>query len=335
MDPSRLHEAVATWFNRHGRALPWRDPSVGAWGVLVSEVMLQQTPVARVLPVWREWMARWPAPADLAGASTAEVLRTWGRLGYPRRALRLQQAAGVIATEHDGVVPGTEEELRRLPGVGEYTAAAVVAFAYRGRAVVLDTNVRRVLARLVGGEALPAPSLTMAERARAVAVLPDAAAESARWNAAVMELGALVCTARAPACTGCPVADQCAWLAAGRPADRHAHRRRRQPWEGTDRQARGSLMAALRNSRAPVPAEDLARAWPHAEQRRRALRTLVADGLAEHSPAGYHLPGFTQRRDGAQPRDGAQGRDAGGALGPSRDPAASAGSGAVGSRCEQ
>ena len=290
MDPSRLHRGVFTWFERHGRALPWRGPNAGAWGVLVSEVMLQQTPVARVLPVWQEWMARWPSPAHLARASAADVLRAWGRLGYPRRALRLQQAAHLITTEYDGEVPDSVEALRELPGVGEYTAAAVAAFAYRRRTVVLDTNVRRVLQRLVVGEALPPPTLTRGERDRAAELLPPDPAQSARWNAAVMELGALVCTARAPACTGCPVASHCAWLAAGRPKDKYAHRRRRQSWEGTDRQARGRLLAALRAHEHPVPAEDLAPVWTDAEQRRRALATLVADGLAELSPAGYHLP---------------------------------------------
>lgn len=287
----RLHSEVVDWFNSHGRPLPWRDREVTPWGVLVSEVMLQQTPVARVLPVWDQWMSRWPAPADLARAPQAQVLRTWGRLGYPRRALRLQQAAVVIAAEHDGVVPRSTEALRSLPGVGEYTAAAVMAFAHGRRAVVLDTNVRRVLERMIGGNALPAPTLTVAERDRAAALLPAADAESARWNAALMELGALVCTARSPDCRRCPVADRCTWLGAGRPADTYAHRRRRQAWEGTDRQARGRLMAALRAQDRPLAPTQLDEIWPAGEQRRRALDSLVADGLAQRSPSGYHLPG--------------------------------------------
>lgn len=290
MDPHPTQEVLLDWFDRTGRDLPWRDPQVGAWGVLVSEVMLQQTPVARVLPRWLEWMSRWPAPADLAVAPRAEVLRVWDRLGYPRRALRLREAAAVITRRHDGEVPDSVEELRSLPGVGEYTAAAVLAFAHRRRAVVLDTNVRRVLERYAGGGALPAPGLTVAERARAAALLPEDEQTSARWNAALMELGALVCTARTPQCDRCPLAPGCAWRAAGHPPDAHAHRRRRQAWAGTDRQARGRLMAELRGLPGPVPEDHLEEVWPEPEQRRRALHGLLADGLAARSEAGYHLP---------------------------------------------
>ena len=120
--------------------------------MLVSEVMLQQTPVARVVPEWQAWMARWPTPAALADAEPGEVVRQWGRLGYPRRALNLHAAASAIVARHDGRVPEEESALRALPGVGEYTAAAVRAFAFGRRSVVLDTNVRRVLARAVGGQ---------------------------------------------------------------------------------------------------------------------------------------------------------------------------------------
>ena len=278
---------VLTWYAEVGRPLPWRAPDRTAWGVLVSEVMLQQTPVARVTPRWHEWLERWPTPADLAAAPTADVLRAWDRLGYPRRALRLQQAAVEIVARHGGRVPTTEAELRALPGVGEYTAAAVVAFAFGGRSVVLDTHVRRVLARALGGEALPAPSLTVAERARAAEVVPADAATAAAWNAAAMELGALICTSRAPACERCPVADRCAWLAAGRPADPHAARRRTQPWHGTDRQLRGRVMAALRAASGPVAAGDLGLG----DGTDRVLAGLVADGLVEAAPGGYRLPG--------------------------------------------
>jgi len=258
--------------------------------VLVSEVMLQQTPVARVLPRWQEWMSRWPTPADLAAAPTAEVLRAWDRLGYPRRALRLKEAAATIAVEHDNEVPDNEEQLRALPGVGEYTAAAVIAFAHRRRAVVLDTNIRRVLARADQGSALPAPSLSRAERQRAEHLLPADPETSAQWNAGVMELGALVCTARAPRCSRCPLRAQCAWLAAGKPADAFAARRRSQAWQGTDRKARGQVMAVLRSASAPVTTVDLARAWPAQEQRERVLAGLVADGLAVATDTGYVLP---------------------------------------------
>lgn len=290
MIPPGTQQVLLAWFGSHGRDLPWRAPGISPWGVLVSEVMLQQTPVARVLPRWTEWMRRWPTPADVAAAPSAEVLRVWDRLGYPRRALRLQRAAAMICAEHGGQVPDSEHQLRRLPGVGEYTAAATLAFAFRRRAVVLDTNVRRVLERYAGGGALPPPTLTAAERDRAAALLPDDDPTSAQWNAALMELGALVCTARTPRCGQCPLASSCTWRAAGRPPDTHAHRRRSQPWDGTDRQARGRIMAALRAARAPIPEGDLTGLWPDAAQRRRAVRGLMADGLALRTDEGYRLP---------------------------------------------
>ncbi|MBO0608966.1 A/G-specific adenine glycosylase [Myceligenerans salitolerans] len=266
--------------------------------------MLQQTPVVRVEPAWRSWMERWPEPADLARADTADVLRAWGRLGYPRRALRLQECAVAVVERHAGVVPNTEEELRALPGVGEYTAAAVLAFAFGRRAVVVDTNVRRVLARTVGGTALPAPSYTAAERALATAIAPADDAEAARWAAASMELGALVCTARSPRCDDCPVAGLCAWRAAGSPPDEHAGRRRTQAWHGTDRQCRGRVMATLRAADGPVDRAVVVAAWvPGAgsmtggdaaarlAQLDRAVAGLIEDGLAEQDSTGrLHLP---------------------------------------------
>lgn len=286
-----MHPLVAPvigWYDAAARDLPWRAPDRTPWGVLVSEVMLQQTPVARVLPAWREWLDRWPTPAALAAAPTADVLRAWGTLGYPRRALRLQEAARAVVERHDGELPHDEAALRTLPGIGAYTAAAVVAFAYGRRAVVLDTNVRRVLARALEGRALPPAHQTAAEVARAAGVVPDDDALAARWSVAVMELGALVCTARSPRCDRCPVADLCAWRTAGSPAPDVV--RRAQAWAGTDRQARGRLMAVLRAAHAPVPAADLADAWPDVVQRDRALASLVADGLAVAGDDGYGLP---------------------------------------------
>ncbi|GAB3269135.1 A/G-specific adenine glycosylase [Sinomonas notoginsengisoli] len=276
-----LHTALSEWFAVEARDLPWRAPGRTPWGVLVSEVMLQQTPVARVLPVWREWMQRWPHPAELAGVPAGEAVRAWGRLGYPRRALRLHAAATVIAEKHGGLVPDTEEGLLALPGVGSYTAAAVAAFAFGRRTTVVDTNIRRVHARLVGGEALPAPSLTAAEQRRATDLLPDDRALSVTWNAATMELGAVVCTARSPRCGDCPVSGDCAWLAAGKPAPTHTPRG--QAWHGTDRQVRGAIMAVLRVSAHPVPRELFeaspsgARGWP-------SIRGSVGAAPAERRP---------------------------------------------------
>jgi A/G-specific adenine glycosylase len=275
-----LQGRLISWYNAHERELPWRRPDVSAWGVLVSEVMAQQTPVDRVAPLWTEWMNRWPEPRDVAAASPADVLRAWGRLGYPRRALRLQAAAAAITERHGGVVPATESELRALAGVGEYTAAAVIAFAYDGRAVVLDTNVRRVLARLVGGQEHPPPTLAGPERRRAGEYLPLEPSESARWNVALMELGATVCTARSPKCDRCPLTLDCAWVAAGKPPY-DGPPRRRQSFTGTDRQVRGLIMAVLRDSDGPVSRRTIDVVWPRAVQRNRALDGLVADGLVE------------------------------------------------------
>ncbi|GGO98841.1 hypothetical protein GCM10011612_14710 [Actinomyces gaoshouyii] len=292
---------IIAWYRLHARDLPWRRPGTSPWAILVSEVMSQQTPVARVIPAWREWQRRWPGPADLAAAPTADVLRAWGRLGYPRRALRLKECAAAVVAEHDGVLPAQREPLLALPGVGEYTAGAVLAFAHGRRALALDTNVRRVLARVMGGQALPAPHLGRAERERAESLLPRDDATAAQWSVAVMELGALVCAAREPDCPACPWRRRCAWLAAGRPADEHAGRRRTQAWAGTDRQARGLIMAVLRE--APegrsVVAEALLAAAGAAKrggadpgQPARALAGLLADGLIATDDAGttYRLP---------------------------------------------
>ena len=278
------------WFTANARPLPWRSPDRTAWGVLVSEVMSQQTPVARVAPIWLDWMDRWPTPTHFAQAPTADVLRAWGSLGYPRRALRLQQCARAIMDHHDGEVPADETALLALPGVGTYTAAAVLAFAFGRRSVVVDTNIRRVLARVVGGEALPSPSLTAAEMSRAAAFVPADDTAAAGWAASSMELGAVICTARAPRCADCPVAALCAWRAAGYPADAHAARRRTQAWAGTDRQVRGKIMSLLRAAPGPVPGVVIDRVWPDASQLGRCLTGLVDDGLIAWTGADYHLP---------------------------------------------
>jgi A/G-specific adenine glycosylase len=288
--PSAIErEALVRWYETHARDLPWRSGDRTPWGVLVSEVMLQQTLVARVEPVWRAWLGRWPAPADLAAEPLAEAIRAWGRLGYPLRALRLHQAANVITERHAGAVPGGYEDLLALPGVGAYTAAAVASFAFGQRHVVLDTNVRRVLARAVAGRPLATPSPTAAERAMAATLLP--ATEAPRWSVAVMELGALVCTPQAPRCDACPIATGCAWRLAGSPPY-DGPPRRGQRWQGTDRQVRGRLMAVLRAAPGPVPRADLDLAWSDdPAQRARALDSLVADGLVEPMADDlYRLP---------------------------------------------
>jgi A/G-specific adenine glycosylase len=285
-----LHGPVIDWFDAHARDLPWRRPEAGPWGVMVSEFMLQQTPVNRVLPVYEQWLARWSRPADLAKEAPGEAVRAWGRLGYPRRALRLHAAAVAIAERHGGDVPTEHAQLLALPGIGEYTAAAVASFAYGQRHAVLDTNVRRVLARAVTGTQYPPNATTAAERKLARALLPDDERTASRWAAASMELGALVCTAKNETCHRCPIAAQCAWRLAGKPAH-EGPARRGQGYAGTDRQVRGKLLAVLRDAVAPVPQALLDRVWDEPVQRARALDGLVADGLVEPLPGGlYRLP---------------------------------------------
>jgi A/G-specific adenine glycosylase len=282
--------ALLRWYESSARDLPWRRPGAGAWAVLVSEIMLQQTPVARVLPAYAAWLARWPTPSSLAAASPADAVRQWGRLGYPRRALRLYHAARLIHARHRGEVPGSIGALRALPGVGSYTAAAVACFGFGQRHAVLDTNVRRVVARLVRGQQPSAGGVSAAETRLAESLLPADPALAARWSVAIMELGALVCTAARPRCDACPVAPACAWRRAGSPAA--AARRRGQRYEGTDRQCRGRLLAVLRDADGPVSATRLASAWPDAGQRDRALHGLVTDGLAASLRGScYALPG--------------------------------------------
>jgi A/G-specific adenine glycosylase len=289
-------EPVLDWFARHARDLPWRGAGATPWSVLVSEIMLQQTPVARVVPAHHSWLARWPTPAALAAEPAGEAIRQWGRLGYPRRALRLHQTATIVTARHGGTVPDDIDALLALPGIGSYTAAAVASFAFGQRHAVLDTNVRRVLARLVAGQPRAGSAPSVAERRMAEALLPAQPAVAARWSVAVMELGALVCTAASPRCADCPVARQCAWLAAGRlpegtkPGPRSE--RRSQRYDGTDRQCRGRLLAVLRDGGDPVTRAAFDAVWADRAQLARALDGLIADGLADPLPDGrYALPG--------------------------------------------
>lgn len=283
-----LAAAVTAWYAEAARDLPWRRPGVDAWAVLVSEVMLQQTPVARVVEPYAAWLARWPTPAALAADPAGEAVRMWGRLGYPRRALRLHAAAVAVVEQHGGVLPVAVADLLALPGVGDYTARAVAAFAHGQRVPVVDTNVRRVVARVVEGRA-DAP-VSRRDLALVESLLPEDAEAAATASVAFMELGALVCTARAPRCGVCPVQALCAWAAAGRP-ELAAPVRRPQGYAGTDRQVRGRLLAVLRDAPEPVAAELLEQVWDEPVQRARALDGLVADGLVDPLPDGtYALP---------------------------------------------
>ena len=286
---SALLAPVLDWYDEHARELPWRGAAASAWSVMVSEFMLQQTPVARVLPVHEAWLARWPTPGDLAAEPTGEAVRAWGRLGYPRRALRLHAAATAICEHHDGEVPASYDDLLALPGVGDYTAAAIASFAYGRRQVVLDTNVRRVFARAVSGVEFPSTAVTRAERDLAAGLLPDDPPTAATWSVGVMELGALVCAAAAPRCASCPISDQCAWLAEGKPAYTGPPRKA-QTWVGTDRQCRGRLLGVLRDSDGPVPRAHLDAVWSDATQRERCLTSLITDLLVVPVGDGYALP---------------------------------------------
>ncbi|WP_354523113.1 A/G-specific adenine glycosylase [Mycolicibacterium sp. 624] len=273
---------LLTWYDAQKRDLPWRQPPTSAWQILVSEFMLQQTPVARVEPIWLDWVARWPTPSATAAASAADVLRAWGKLGYPRRAKRLHECARTIAVDYDDRVPDDVETLLTLPGVGAYTARAVACFAYGHNVPVVDTNVRRVVARTVHGRAdSPASVRDLADVA---ALLPNNN-EGPRFSVAIMELGATVCTARSPRCGVCPLS-RCAWRSAGFPPA-SAPARRPQRYAGTDRQVRGKLLDVLRGSTVPVTRAQLDVVWlSDTAQRDRALDSLLVDGLVEQTADG-------------------------------------------------
>jgi A/G-specific adenine glycosylase len=287
--PVRYAEVAIEWYAEHARDLPWRHADTTPWGVLVSEVMLQQTPVVRVTPAWREWMARWPAPADLAVEPAGDAIRAWGRLGYPRRALRLHACAVALVERHGGEVPDRLTDLLALPGVGAYTARAVAAFAFGQRHPVVDTNVRRLVARAVSGVPDGGMATTPSDLDATEALLPAEPARAAAASAAFMELGAVCCTARAPECARCPLADLCRWRAeAGGVTPRLAGPSRRpQGYAGTDRQVRGLIMAVVRDAPAEVPVAVLDAVWPDADQRGRALAGLVADGLLREIGHGH------------------------------------------------
>jgi A/G-specific adenine glycosylase len=284
-------ETVSRWYDEQARDLPWRGPDVDGWAVLVSEIMLQQTPVQRVLPAYEAWLRRWPDAAALAADSPGEAVRMWGKLGYPRRALRLHACAAAIVEQHAGVVPDDVDALLALPGIGTYTARAVATFAYGQRHPVVDTNVRRLVARAIGGAGDAGPASATRDLAAVDVLLPEQPAAAAHASIAFMELGALICTARAPRCDACPVRTTCAWRLAGFPPyDGPAKPIQR--FAGTDRQVRGLLLDVLRGTDEPVPAAALDIAWPDAAQRSRALDALISDGLIDPLPDGrFALPG--------------------------------------------
>jgi A/G-specific adenine glycosylase len=285
-----LAAALDAWYAVAARELPWRQPDATPWAVLVSEVMLQQTPVNRVLPAYAAWLRRWPTPAALAADSPGEAVRMWGKLGYPRRALRLHACAMAITEDFGGEVPRDVAALESLPGIGAYTARAVAVFAYGRRHPVVDTNVRRVVARAVRGQGEPGPPSSTRDHAAVERLLPVDAGPAARTSVALMELGALVCTARDPRCPRCPLASTCAWRAAGYP-EYAGPSSKPQRFAGTDRQVRGLLLDVARAKREPVTRAELDAVWTDQTQRERALGSLLADGLLiETAGREYHLP---------------------------------------------
>ena len=278
---SLYEKEITNWFKKNQRDLPWRKTDV--WGVLVSEIMLQQTPVARVLPVYTEWMKRWPTPRDMAKASGGDVITALGRLGYPRRALRLLECAKVISSDYNNRIPETEMELRKLPGIGEYTAAAIVAFAFKERSLVLDINIRRLFARAIDGVEVPTSSINKSERKDRAALIPTR--NPHLWAAATMELGALICTAAKPKCELCPIANQCRWRSLDYPKSDAP--KRTQSWNGTDRQCRGVIVQALRENKT-VSKKELSKLWSLQPQFEKALVSLEKDGLITSPKKSYY-----------------------------------------------
>ena len=294
---------MLAWGDRHLRGLPWRatrDP----WAILVSEVMAQQTGVDRVIPYWHAFLARFPTPAACAAAPVGDVVRLWSGLGYNRRAVNLHRCAQAVAERHGGVLPDRLDDLLALPGVGPYTARAVLAFAFEQPVGVVDTNVGRVLARWEARSLRPADAQSLADSLvrTAESTGADSGPGTGRagpawvWNQAVMELGGTVCRRRRPDCRACPVRRWCAWAASGLtppdPADGSAGVSTGQPrFEGSDRQGRGRLVEAL--CRGPVALADAAAVMGWRDDPARVDRVVVgmlADGLAATDGDSLRLP---------------------------------------------
>lgn len=255
---------------------------MSAWQILVSEVMLQQTPVARVIPAWQAWCERWPTAQLLAAASLGEVLSQWNRLGYPRRAKNLHRSAQMVTEEFGGELPRDVETLETLPGIGTYTSRAIACFAFGIPVPVVDTNVKRVVARVEDGDQAAGHWSVGFGLERVDEVSRTENAEHyCQIQRGLMELGALLCTARSPRCETCPLQDSCRWRAEGYPEDPSVKPRVQARYEGSDRQVRGIILSWLRQNPHPLERETLEDLWPQAAQRQRAVESLVRDGLIE------------------------------------------------------
>jgi A/G-specific adenine glycosylase len=282
---------IREWFRINQRDLPWRKPETTPWAILVSEVMLQQTPVSRVIPAWTSWLDRWPDAHSLAQAPLGDVLQQWGKLGYPRRAKNLHLTAQEVSFRWSGVVPESVDDLLALPGIGDYTARAIACFAYGQPHPVVDTNVKRVVARAIDGDAAAGHWSMRDAMARVDAAMdtPLSDEEYCLSQKALMELGAVVCTARSPRCDECPLISDCAWRASGFPVDPAVLPRVQARYEGSDRQVRGLILELLRGTPGTHPQSEIDALWSQAAQRERALRSLVSDGLIVESEASGEL----------------------------------------------
>ena len=283
--PVGVVEPLLAWSRTELRDLPWRatrDP----WKILVSEIMLQQTQVSRVIDRWHEFLACFPTPTDCANAPTSAVIELWAGLGYNRRAVNLWRAAVQVRDDHGGALPTTVDELQSLPGIGPYTARAVAAFAYELDVGVVDTNVGRLVARWTGSTLTP-------KRAQAIADALVPRGEGWRWNQSLFDFAVAVCTKKEPKCGACPLQHACAWAGTGSdPAAGSAGVSSGQSrFEGSDRQVRGRITDALRAG--PVAIADLARYGrpaDTAESLERIASGLIADGLAVEEAGRLRLP---------------------------------------------
>lgn len=279
---------LLSWFAEHGRDLPWRhtrDP----WLILVSEVMLQQTQVGRVIPKYGEFVRRYPTAAALAGFAPSEIIAFWSGLGYNRRALNLWKAAGLATREFGGTIPEDDAALRALPGIGSYTAAAIAAFAGNRDVVAVDTNVRRIFLRIFfGGEYAEEPGAAELDSVMRAA-LPRG--RSREWHSALMDFGSLVCTSRAPSCEACPLARECRArrLAAAGAALRTRLNRKQPRFEGSRRQLRGRILRVLSQAAGPLDGDALCAAAPSPEFLT-CLGQLMRDGLVAEAHGLYRLP---------------------------------------------
>jgi A/G-specific adenine glycosylase len=269
---------VNRWFQNHGRALPWRG-NVTPWEVVMSEFMLQQTQVSRVIPYFEEFRTTFPTPSAMAKTPKSKVISMWGGLGYPRRALRLHELATVLAEDFDDEVPADYETLISLPGIGNYTANAILAFAFQKRSIVIDTNIRRVIARAVLGQEWPTKSITKSEREVIESLVPRQHKAASMYSAAIMELGQVICVSK-PKCDLCPIKKECNWVLEGKPAGVKVNRT--QAWHGTNRKCRGMILRAIREE-SSVTIHSLSKSWENREQLESCVEALIEEGFIKKS----------------------------------------------------